>query len=507
MMLSGRRRFGFKIPGFFGQRCLSLSVVILTLGACQSVTVKLPDTQDVIPIEWPQHLQPAMTNGIQPQQLAWGDYFTDPRLRQVIADALEHNRDLQMAVLRVAEAEAILQLRRSAQWPTVAVDGQASRRGIPADLSPTGSSQVGAEYALMVGLNSWELDLWGRIRHLKDAALEDFLAGSYATHAIQAALISEVARVYLSLQTLDEQIDIAQKSILSRQESYRIFKRRYEVGAASLLDLTQVETLLMQARVLLSELQQQRGDLHNALFVLVGKPLDFSASEMITKASFPRDGAIDTAFSPIAVGLPSEVLLQRPDIVAAEHRLRASKANIEAARAAYFPRIALTSAAGTLSSQLSGLFDGGSGTWLFSPVISLPIFDGGTRAANLQAAEVRSQMAVVEYEKAIQQAFREVLDALNQRLRLQERVYLGQRVVQIQQERARLAQLRYDSGAVSYLNVLDAQRELLSARQQLAQDQGGLRLSEVALYSALGGGTQLGTEDKLSINLKTGLKN
>ncbi|MDO5667172.1 MAG: efflux transporter outer membrane subunit [Alcaligenaceae bacterium] len=500
MMFSQRRSLLPKIPTLFKQRSLSLLLVV-TLSACQTVSVNSPEMQSIIPLEWPQERQQSGTVGVDPQQLAWWDYFNDPMLRQVIADALAHNRDLKLAVLRVAEAEAILQLRRSDLWPTTGLDGQASRRGLPAELSPTGASQVGAEYGLMVGLNSWELDLWGRIRHLNDAALEEFLAGSYARHAVQAGLIAEVARVYLSLQTLDEQIDIAQKSIASRQESYRIFKRRYEVGASSLLELTQVETLLMQARVLLSQLQQQRGDLLNAFRVLVAKPSDFNAPGMITKASYPKGGAVDTAFSPIAVGLPSEVLLQRPDIVAAEHRLRASRANIAAARAAYFPRIALTAGAGTASAQLKGLFDGGSGTWLFAPVISLAIFDGGARAANLQASEIRSQMAVVEYEKAIQQAFKEVSDALNHRLRLQEQVHLGQRVVQIQQERARLAQLRYDSGAVSYLDVLDAQRDLLTARQQLAQDQGGLRLSEVALYSALGGGTQVASDYVLPMML------
>ena len=475
------------------RRYISLLMAV-SLSACQTIPLDTPDTQQIIPMDWPKELLQSGTTGVNPQHLAWWDYFRDPMLRQVISDALAYNRDLRMAVLRVAEAEAMLQLRRSDLWPTVGADGQASRRAIPAELSPTGASQIGAEYGLMIGVNSWELDLWGRIRHLKDAALEEFLAGSYAQHVVQAGLIAEVARAYLSLQTLDEQIDVVQKSIISRQESYRIFKRRYEVGASSLLELTQVETLLMQARVLLSQLQQQRQDLLNSFVVLVGKPVNSISQGLITKASYPSGGAVDTTFGPISLALPSEVLLQRPDIVAAEHRLRAAKANIEAARAAYFPRIALTAGAGTASAQLSGLFDGGSGTWLFSPVISLPLFDGGARAANLQASKVRAQMAITEYEKAIQQAFREVADALNQRLRLQEQVHLGQRVVQIQQERARLAQLRYDSGAVSYLDVLDAQRELLSARQQLARDQGGLRLSEVALYSALGGGTQVASD-------------
>lgn len=486
-------RSNFLASTFFTKRCL-VALFAISLSACQTVAIDRSDTQEVIPMQWPQELLYAESKGPLPYQLAWWDFVNDPNLRQVIADALAHNRDLQMAILRVAEAEAILQLRRSEQWPTIGADGQASRGRVPADMSPSQMAGVAGEYGLNVGVSSWELDLWGRVRHLKDAALEEFLAGSYARHSVQAGLVAEVARVYLSLQTLDEQIHIAQQSIASRQESYRIFKRRYEVGASSLLELTQVETLLMQARVLSSQLQQERGDLAHALTVLVGRPVSFSDAGAITRVSQQGNAG---SFKSISVGLPSEVLLRRPDVVAAEHSIRAAQANIAAARAAYFPRITLTTAVGTASTQLSGLFDGGSGTWRFAPAISLPIFDGGTRAANLAAAQVRAQMAVVDYEKVVQQAFREVSDALNHRLRLQEQVKLGRRVVQIQRERTRLAQLRYNSGAVSYLEVLDAERELLSAQQQLAQDQGSLRLSEVELYSALGGGTEIALEQPL----------
>lgn len=490
MAFSQRFKPYFLVPAFLSKRSLAVLFVV-SLSACQTVVIDRTDMQEVIPLQWPQELLHNAPEGALPYQLPWWEFVNDPNLRQVIADALEYNRDLQMAVLRIAEAEAILQLRRSDQWPTIGVDGQASRSRVPADMSLGQTAGVGSEYGLSVGVSSWELDLWGRVRALKDAALEEFLAGSYARHSVQASLIAEVARVYLSLQTLDEQIHIAQQSIVSRQESYRIFKRRYEVGASSLLELTQVETLLMQARVLSSQLQQERGDLAHALTVLVGRSVSFSDLGAISRVS-RRDGEV--SFTPISVGVPSEVLLQRPDVVAAEHSIRAAQANVVAARAAYFPRIALTTAAGTASAQLSGLFDGGSGTWLFSPDISLAIFDGGARAANLEAAQIRAQMAVVDYEKVVQQAFREVSDALNHRLHLQEQVKLGQRVVQIQQERARLAQLRYNSGAVSYLEVLDAERELLSAQQQLAQDQGSLRLSEVELYSALGGGTEIPSE-------------
>ncbi len=454
-----------------------------TLSACQTVPVERSEIADVIPMQWPQTLLQNTAGAQQPHQMPWWEFVEDPLLRQIIGEALNYNRDLQMAVLRVEEAAAILQLRRADQWPTIGVDGQAARSRIPADMSMTQRSAIGGDYGLSVGMSSWELDLWGRIRSLKDAALEEFLAGTYARHAVQASLVAEVARTYLSLQTLDEQIAIAERSIATRQESYRIFKRRHEVGASSFLELTQVETLLMQARVLASQLKQERVDVANALTVLVGKPLDFNAPGAIANTT--------SSFKSIDVGLPSVVLLQRPDIVAAEHRIRAAEANVTAARAAYFPRISLTTGAGTASAQLSGLFEGGSGSWIFSPDISLPIFDAGTRAANVEAARVRAEMAVVEYEDVIQKAFREVSDALNHRYYWAEQVGLEARVVTVEQERTRLAELRYNSGAVSYLEVLDAHRELLSAKQALARDRGNLRVSEVELYSALGGGTQL----------------
>ncbi|NLA52054.1 MAG: efflux transporter outer membrane subunit [Alcaligenaceae bacterium] len=317
-----------------------------TLSACQTVPVERSEIADVIPMQWPQTLLQNTAGAQQPHQMPWWEFVEDPLLRQIIGEALNYNRDLQMAVLRVEEAAAILQLRRADQWPTIGVDGQAARSRIPADMSMTQRSAIGGDYGLSVGMSSWELDLWGRIRSLKDAALEEFLAGTYARHAVQASLVAEVARTYLSLQTLDEQIAIAERSIATRQESYRIFKRRHEVGASSFLELTQVETLLMQARVLASQLKQERVDVANALTVLVGKPLDFNAPGAIANTT--------SSFKSIDVGLPSVVLLQRPDIVAAEHRIRAAEANVTAARAAYFPRISLTTGAGTASAQLSG---------------------------------------------------------------------------------------------------------------------------------------------------------
>jgi NodT family efflux transporter outer membrane factor (OMF) lipoprotein len=275
-------------------------------------------------------------------------------------------------------------------------------------------------------------------------------------------------------------VQIARQSVASREESYRIFQRRYEVGSTARLDVTQVQTLLTQAQSLLAQLEQQRATQINALRLLVG------GDPGIEPQQEPFDET--TVLAELDAGLPSTLLTSRPDIIAAEHRLLAANANIGAARAAFFPRIALTGSFGSASAELDGLFESGSKSWAFVPTVSLPIFDGGRRQANLELSEVRRDMAVAEYEKAIQNAFREVADALaaHHWLRQQLEVQLVGRDAQA--ERARLAQLRYDRGSAAYLEVLDAQRDLLDVRQQVVQTRRALLTSQIALYSALGGG-------------------
>ena len=329
---------------------------------------------------------------------------------------------------------------------------------------------------------AWEVDFWGRVRNLKDAALEQFLSSDAARRAATLSLIAQVADGYLSLRELDERIVIARDTIKTRQESFRIFTRRFEVGTTTRLDVAQVETLLTQAQALGAQLEQARAAQAHALTLLVGtQPARLSE----------RSNLNDNALLPdVPVGLPSDLLQQRPDIVAAEHRLKAANANIGAARAAFFPNITLTGFFGGASSDLNNLFESGTKTWLFWPQLVLPIFDAGRRSANVDLAEVRRDAAVADYERTIQGAFRDVADALSAQHWLAERLAIERRALAAQQVRARLAQMRYDRGTATFLEVLDAQRDLLSTEQTVVQVRRALLSSRVSLYAALGGGSK-----------------
>jgi multidrug efflux system outer membrane protein len=415
-------------------------------------------------------------------EIAWREYFADPELQAMIAQALENNRDLRVAALRVLEARAAFQIRRADQFPTVNVNAGELRLGVPESLSPTGSANTVPIYAVGASVLGWELDFWGRVRNLKESALEQFLATDSARRAVTVSLVAQVADGYLTLRELDERIRITRDTIRTREESLRIFRRRFEVGTATRLDVAQVETLLTQAQTLGAQLEQARAAQAHALTLLVGsQPARIADRESLNDAALVRDPP---------VGLPSDLLQQRPDIVAVEHRLKAANANIGAARAAFFPTITLTGFYGTASLELSSLFESGTGAWLFAPQLVMPIFDAGRRQANLDLAEVRRDAAVAEYERTVQAAFRDVADALSAQHWLSEQLTIQRRAVAEQTERARLATLRFDRGLASSLEVLDAQRDLLAAQQQLVQQRRALLSSRVALYAALGGGSQ-----------------
>ncbi|MGS1009247.1 AdeC/AdeK/OprM family multidrug efflux complex outer membrane factor [Achromobacter anxifer] len=415
-------------------------------------------------------------------EIGWRTYFPDPALQTLISTALDNNRDLRRALLRVEEARALYGIQRADQFPTLGVQADGSRSRVPGDLNLTGQPLVSSQYQVGLGMASWELDFWGRVRSLKDAALQNYLASDAAARAATLSLIAEVADSYLSLRELDERLQLTRETIASREESLRIFRRRFEEGAISKLDLTQVETLWQQAKALGADLEQTRAAQANALELLLGAPLNLP--KLPTRLD---DNAV---MRELPAGLPSDLLVNRPDIVAAEHRLQAANANIGAARAAFLPTITLTGAFGTASSELDGLFSGGSRAWNFAPSINLPIFDAGRRSANLDLTEARRDQAVAAYEQTIQTAFKDVSDALSARYWLAEQVDVLRATVAAQSERARLAQLRYDHGASPYLEVLDAQRDLLAAQQKLAQTRRALLSSRVRLYAALGGGTQ-----------------
>ena len=453
-----------------------LAVAVLALAGCAPMAP--PHETPALPV--PAHFGGASTDvGAPAAETAWRDYFTDPELQALIAQALENNRDLRTAMLRVQEAQAAYGIQRADLLPTLGAQAGMERSRVPADLNLTRQPLLGNQYQVGLGLASWEIDFWGRVRSLRDAALENYLASEAARRAVTVGLIAQVANNALALREIDERLELARQAITSREESLRIFQRRVDVGSASRLNLTQVQTLLTQAQALGAQLEQARAQQANALALLVGAP---SAPAAMTTR-------LDTLSMPsLRVGLPSDLLTQRPDIMAAEHQLRAAEAQIGAARAAFFPRVALTGSLGTASAELGGLFDHGSQAWTFSPTISVPLFNAGRLRNNLNLTEVRRDIAVANYEKTVQGAFRDVSDALAVRDALAHQLGIAQAARAAQGERARLSQLRYGHGAAAFLEVLDAERDLLVADQQVVQVRRALLSSQVGLYAALGGG-------------------
>ncbi|HVL76117.1 MAG TPA: efflux transporter outer membrane subunit [Noviherbaspirillum sp.] len=410
----------------------------------------------------------------------WRDFFAEPRLQALIGSALEHNRDLRIAALRIEEARALYRVQSADLLPSVGVAASAGRGRTSADLSPTGSARTAGNYQVGLSLTAFELDFFGRVRNLNQAALAQYLATEEARNAAQIALVAEVARAYLSERAFAEQQALAQRTLQSRAEGLDLARQRFEAGATSALDLRQNETLYHSARVAVATLARQRAQAENALTLLVGQPL----------AGLPAPqslAAFDIATG-IPAGLPSDLLTLRPDIRSAEQRLVAANANIGAARAAFFPRISLTAGIGTASTALSGLFEAGTGTWSFVPQLLMPIFDAGRNTANLDLAGTRKHVAVAEYERSIQAAFREVADALVARETLEEQVAAQQAVLESQSVRLRLADERYRAGVASSLDLLDAQREVFQAEQALVQARLARLTNAVDLYRALGGG-------------------
>ncbi len=410
----------------------------------------------------------------------WRVYFPDPRLQALIAAALEHNRDLRIAVARVEEARAVYGVARADRLPSFDLAASGSAAKVPGDLSLTGKPATSRRYDANIAMPAFELDLWGRVRSLNSAALASYLASEEAQKAFRLALIADVANAYLSSLELDQRAKLARETVRTRAEMRTMIERRREVGLASDLDFLQAEGIFQQARADLASLERQRNAADNALALLVGtQAADLPAGRPLAEQAIVPD---------LAPGLPAETLLKRPDVLAAEQRLIAANANIGAARAAFLPRIALTATGGSASHSLSGLFDSASGAWSFQPVLRLPLFDFGRNSANLDIAEARKVIAVAEYEKAIQQAFREVADLLEARVSLAAQLEAQRRVEHAQNERLRLATARYEAGIASYLEVLDAERDAFNARQGSLQAQRALLAAAAQLYKALGGG-------------------
>lgn len=405
----------------------------------------------------------------------WRTFIRDPRLAALIEDALANNRDIAVAAGRIAEARALYRIQQSPLLPNVTGSAGAARTRTPAELSITGSALTSEQFFSRLSAG-WELDFWGKFDALRDAAREQFLATREAHDAVATAIVVDLANRYLLDQEYGERIALAQQSLATREQALRIMTRRFEVGAGSKLEVTQAATLLDQARTARAALVQERDLNRNALALLAGRPVQLAEASL--SAPTPDE---------IPVGLPSDLLLFRPDVRAAELRLKAARANVRAARAAFFPSITLTGAFGTASAELDGLFGSGSESWSFAPAISLPLFDNGRTRASFDLAQARQNLAVADYERTVQSAFRDVADALVLRRQFLQQVESLQSMVTTARERTRLAQLRYDNGRSAYLEVLDAQRDLFDVEQRLVQLRRAYLATGLGLYAALGG--------------------
>ncbi len=423
---------------------------------------------------------PGKTGGEVSADIAWQKFFTDPRLRKLVETSLANNRDLRIAALNVEQSRAQYGISRSELFPTLNLSASGERARTLSPSSSVGGRPTSSNNDVKVGLVSYELDLFGRVRSLNSSALQSYFASDTARVSVQISLVAEVANQYLTERALQEQAALSQQTYDGFSVAYDIVKQRFNSGTVSELDVSAMEVQRQTAKADLAAFRQRVQEVNNSLVFLAGGSLP---------ASLPKGRTMDDVIvASIRPGVSSDLLYRRPDIREAEHQLRAANANIGAARAAFFPSVTLTANGGTASNSLSKLFTNGTGTWLFSPQINLPIFDGGRNQANLEYAELTKQVEIARYEKAIQTGFREVADSLSARTGLDERIAATASLVSAQKKRADLANARYEKGVDGYLEVLTATLDLYTARQTLIQLRLSRAVNSVNLYKALGGG-------------------
>ncbi len=500
-------------------RCAVVLSAPLMLSACMSLAPQFE--QPPLPVQ--DNLEHAKsTAALSPDQqaairvdeqsgpMAWQDFIAEPRLRELIKQALDNNRDLRVAALAIEKARAQYGIERSNLFPSVAATGVGNRTRTADDLTSAGRSNVTGQYTAQLGFSSYEIDFFGRVRNLNEVALQEFLRTGDSRRSVQLSLIAETANAWLTLDADARRLALARETLRTRLESLQLTERSHELGAANGLTLAQTRTTVDSARVDVSTYTSQVARDRNALALLVGD----SVHESLLPASVATASAVKTQPEPLGTGprnaerlssvhvmlpepvaallsvpqdLPSSVLLHRPDVQASERTLRGTYANIGAARAAFFPSITLTSSIGVGSNSLSNLFDGGNGTWSFIPQIRLPIFDAGKNRSNLRVAEVARDTAVAQYEKTVQTAFREVSDALADRSTLDERLNAQRSLVDSTKKALELSDARYRLGADNYLAVLDAQRSLYTAQQTQITLQLAEQVNRITIYKVLGG--------------------
>jgi len=454
---------------------LTLLASALALAGCSTPTGFSRPAAPIAP-QWPASAQTADTAPAG-DLLPWRSFFTDQALQSLIALALEHNRDLRVAALNIQQARAQIGLRSADQLPTL-------NAALGANRAPNTSGNMATTFTGGLLVSSYELDFFGRVASLKEQALAQYLATEEARRTAQISLISTVAQAWMGLGADERLLRLAEQTLASRQDSLRLVALRLEHGAASDLDLRLAQSLVQAASVALAQTQRQRALDENALVLLAGQPLKPAMLAQLGADATPPTLPV------LAPGLPSELLTRRADIRQAEQQLAASNANIGAARAAYFPRIALTASTGSASNELGSLFKDGSWGYTFVPQLLMPLFDGGRNDANLASAKVGFDIAVAQYEKAIQGAFREVADALAARASWERQLQAQTALALADGERLALTRLRLDNGAASQLDWLDAQRTAFASQQGLIGAQLAVLHSQVALYKVLGGGAE-----------------
>ena len=458
---------------------LALALALpLALGACAPLQPhQRPDLP--LPPDWAT-AEPSASAATHPSTpLPWADWVQHPELRALIKQALEHNLDARIAQRQMAQLQAQWQQRRAAQGPTLAAAADAQRAG--------GDGAMGNQYRAGLLVSSWEIDFFGRLKSLSEAARAQYLASAEAERWVRVSLVSGVVAAWLEVQSAHALLEVSQRTLANHEASLRLVQLRLQHGTASALQRQHSEALVQAARVAQARQQRQLQLALHQLQQLVGPLHDPAAS---TPAPLPNDTSDSQTLAllqPVAVGLPSEVLLQRPDVRAAEQRLAAAQAQIGAARAAFFPRIALTAQLGSASTELAGLFAGGSWGWTLAPQALLPLFDYGANRAGLAAAQAERDIALLQYEQAIQSAFKEVRDALASQSLMQAEHAAQQALWQAESQRAHLSARLLALGSASQLELLDAQRSAFAAEQQLVQLRFTLLQNRVALYRATGG--------------------
>ncbi|CAK7069359.1 MAG: Outer membrane protein OprM [Desulfovibrio sp.] len=413
----------------------------------------------------------------------WKEFFKDQTVAILVETALLNNRDLRVAVLNIEKVRAQYQIQRADLLPTINAAGQSSAQYLNKAVSNAGEAIIQRQFTASVGFTAFELDLFGRIRSLKESALQQYFATEEAARAAQVSLVAEVVSAYLQLVADREILALAKSTYENRKASYNLVERMYEMGLTSQLTVNQAKTVMEEARVASAQYEVRVAQARNMLVLLLGAPVPENAVIAENLKDVER-------LPDLPPGLPSDLMQRRPDILQAEHALQAMNASIGAARANFFPSISITSSIGTIAPQFHDLFSSGAGTWLFQPQAVLPIFDTGRNWARLKSAEADRDIAVAQYEKSIQSAFREVADALAQRANIGEQLDAQRSLVEATQASYDLSESRYEIGLDSYINVLDAQRSLFSAKQGFINTVLLREANVLNLYKSLGGGWQ-----------------